>query len=90
MGIIAVLTAMYFFFFVFQCHPVSYFWLQFSGLKGACLPAQQVANISTVYSIFAAAADLTFGILPIFVIWGLKINKKAKMVVGGLLGLGIL
>jgi hypothetical protein len=35
-------------------------------------------------------ADLIFGILPIFVIWDLKMNKKAKMIVGGLLMLGIL
>jgi hypothetical protein len=90
MGVIALLTAIYFFFAIFQCHPVSYFWLQFSGVKGACLPAQLVANVTVAYSAFAVIADLIFGILPIFVIWDLKMNKKAKMIVGGLLMLGIL
>jgi hypothetical protein len=90
MGVIALLTVMYFFFAIFQCHPVSYFWLQFSGVEGACLPAQLVANVTIAYSVFAVVADLIFGILPIFVIWDLKMNKKAKMIVGGLLTLGIL
>jgi len=90
MGTIALLTTMYFFFAIFQCHPVSYFWLQFSGVEGACLPVQLIVNVTIVYSVFAAIADLIFGILPIFVIWDLKMNKKAKMIVGGLLMLGIL
>jgi hypothetical protein len=49
-----------------------------------------VANVTIAYSVFAVIADLIFGILPIFVIWDLKMNKKAKMIVGGLLMLGIL
>lgn len=49
-----------------------------------------MVNVTIAYSVFAVVADLIFGILPIFVIWDLKMNKKAKMIVGGLLMLGIL
>lgn len=47
-------------------------------------------KVTIAYSVFAVVADLIFGILPVFVIWNLKMNKKAKMIVGGLLMLGIL
>ena len=90
MAIISLLTAIYFVFVIVQCHPVSYFWLQFSGLKGSCFPAIIVQKITIAYSALAAATDIIFGVLPIFVIWNLKMNRKAKMVVGCLLGLGIM
>ena len=60
------------------------------GTDDDSISAQLVANVTIVYSVFAAIADLIFGTLPIFVIWDLKMNKKAKMIVGGLLMLGIL
>jgi hypothetical protein len=67
-----------------------YFWLQFSGEVGKCFPATVVQNITISYAVFAAVTDITFSILPIFVIWNLKMNRKAKVVVGALLALGIM
>jgi hypothetical protein len=90
MAIMTLLTLVYFIFIIVQCTPVSYFWLQFSGQVGKCFPATTVQNITISYAVFAAVTDLIFGILPIFVIWNLKMNRKAKMVVGGLLALGIM
>ena len=90
MCIITLLTIAYFVFVIVQCNPVSYFWLQFSGEVGKCFPATIVQNITISYSVFAAATDIIFGVLPIFVIWNLKMNRKAKMVVGVLLALGIM
>jgi hypothetical protein len=89
MTIITLLTVIYFVFVIVQCNPVSYFWLQFSGNIGKCFPATTVQNITISYAVFAAVTDIIFGILPIFVIWNLKMNRKAKMVVGALLALGI-
>lgn len=90
MFIITLLTVMYFFFCTFQCTPVSYFWRQFEGEKGKCLPRLLVQNVSISYAVFAAVTDIIFGILPITVIWNLNMNRKAKMVVGCLLALGIM
>ncbi|PMD46677.1 hypothetical protein L207DRAFT_451239, partial [Hyaloscypha variabilis F] len=90
MCIISLLTVAYFIFVTVQCNPFNYFWLQFSGEVGKCFPATTVQNITISYAVFAAVTDIIFGVLPIFVIWNLKMNRKAKMVVGALLALGII
>jgi hypothetical protein len=90
MFIITLLTVMYFIFCIAQCSPVNFFWLQFDGEPGRCLPPAIVQNVSISYAVFAAVTDIIFGILPITVIWNLKMNRKAKMVVGCLLALGIM
>ncbi|KUJ14564.1 uncharacterized protein LY89DRAFT_590129, partial [Mollisia scopiformis] len=89
MVIMTLLTITYFWFIFFQCHPVSYFWLQFSGGEGTCFSGQAVEDATIIFSVFAVATDLIFGVLPIFLIWNLQMNPKAKAVVGGLLTLGI-
>lgn len=73
-----------------QCQPISYFWLQFSGGEGTCFPNGTMQWVTIVFSVGAAATDLLFGVLPIFVIWNLQMNPRAKAIVGGLLTLGIL
>lgn len=90
MGTIGFLSVIYLFAVIFQCHPVRFFWLQFAGLPGGCIDPSVVSNGTIGFSVFAAAADIIFGVLPIFVIWNLKMNPKAKVIVGGLLTLGIL
>lgn len=87
-AVTAVVTVFYFFFSVFQCHPVSYFWLQFSGLKGKCLPATVVQNTAIGSNVVGAVVDMAFGILPIFLIWKLQMNVRAKIAAIGLLSLG--
>lgn len=89
MVLITLATVMDLFYTIFQCAPIKYFWLQFSGLPGKCLPAPQVQAISIAYSAASAIADLVFGILPICVLWNLQMNRKAKIVVGVLLCVGI-
>ncbi|CZR65679.1 uncharacterized protein PAC_15579 [Phialocephala subalpina] len=90
MVIMTIITMIYFVLVLAQCHPVSYFWLRFSGGEGTCFDPQFFEGATIVFSVFAAATDIIFGILPIFVIWNLQMNRKAKMIVGGLLTLGIL
>lgn len=89
LGVITLLSVMDLFYTIFQCAPIKYFWLQFSGLPGKCLPAQQVQAISIAYSAASALSDIIFGVLPIFVLWNLQMNRKAKIIVGGLLCVGI-
>ncbi|KAH7317905.1 hypothetical protein BKA65DRAFT_109857 [Rhexocercosporidium sp. MPI-PUGE-AT-0058] len=90
MATMIVVSVMYFGFMVFQCRPISYFWLRFTDGQGYCFTGRIIADITIVFSVFAATADLIFGILPIFIIWDLKINRKTKIIIGGLLTLGIL
>ncbi|KAG4422789.1 hypothetical protein IFR04_004137 [Cadophora malorum] len=83
-------SIMYFGFMVFQCKPISYFWHRFTDGTGKCFSPKLIADLTIVFSVFVATTDLTFGILPLFVIWDLKMNRKTKCIVGGLLTLGIL
>jgi len=87
--IITLATVMNFFYTIFQCAPIKFFWLQFSGLKGKCLPAPQVQALSIAFSAVSATADIVFGVLPICVLWNLQMNRKAKLIVGALLCVGI-
>ncbi|KAH7370002.1 hypothetical protein BKA65DRAFT_10025 [Rhexocercosporidium sp. MPI-PUGE-AT-0058] len=89
MGLITLASVMHLFYTIFQCKPIKYFWLQFSGLPGRCLPAPQVQAISIAYSAASAVADLTFGILPLCILWNLQMNRRAKFIVGVLLCVGI-
>ncbi|KAG9245610.1 hypothetical protein BJ878DRAFT_7897 [Calycina marina] len=89
MAMMSVNTMTSFFLTIFQCSPIDYFWLQFSGLSGECLPAILVQDLSIVSAAIMALVDLIFGILPIFLIWNLKINRKAKLIAGFLLAIGI-
>lgn len=89
MGLITIISIMNLFYNIFQCAPIKYFWLQFSGLPGKCLPAPQVQAIAIAYSATSAIADILFGVIPIFVLWNLQMNRKAKLVVGVLLSVGI-
>ncbi|PVH78534.1 hypothetical protein DL98DRAFT_590278 [Cadophora sp. DSE1049] len=90
MATMIFVSIMYFGFMVFQCKPISYFWHRFTDGTGKCFSPKLIADLTIVFSVFVAATDLTFGILPIFVIWDLKMNRKTKCIVGGLLTLGIL
>ncbi|KAH7386533.1 hypothetical protein BKA64DRAFT_145491 [Cadophora sp. MPI-SDFR-AT-0126] len=90
LGTMIFVSIMYFGFMVFQCKPISYFWHRFSGGEGKCFSPKLIADLTIVFSVFVAATDLIFGILPLFVIWDLKMNRKTKCIVGGLLTLGIL
>lgn len=41
-----------------------------------------------VYTVVAAVCDFTIGILPIFLIWNLHMNPRAKFAVAGILSMG--
>ncbi len=89
MAFISIVTILYFAFIMSQCRPLSYFWTDYSGTHGKCYDLILTEDITIIYSVCAAATDLTLGILPLFVIYSLRINRKAKIVVGFLLCLGI-
>jgi hypothetical protein len=89
-GLSAANTVATFFCTTFQCNPVNFFWLQFSGAAGACLPAKMVQDIAIGSSAIVVVVDMIFGILPIFLIWNLQMNRKAKIIAGCLLAVGIM
>ncbi|KAJ4312517.1 hypothetical protein N0V94_007410 [Neodidymelliopsis sp. IMI 364377] len=79
--VIQVYSVYFFFVFTFQCWPVSFFWEQFRGSKGHCLPSKLVVNSFYGYSAVSCATDWIFSIVPIFIVHKLQMNTKKKITV---------
>ncbi|KAJ5875065.1 uncharacterized protein N7473_012412 [Penicillium subrubescens] len=76
-------------FTIFQCSPVTYFWHQgLSTSHGTCVNKDTLIAIAYLYSVGAAVTDLTIGLLPVALIWNLRMNQRTKIAIIGILGLG--
>lgn len=82
-----IVGLIFFFFTIFQCNPVNFFWNQFSG-SGTCIDVNVLLGIAYLYSVGAAVTDLTIGLLPVALIWNLRMNQRAKIAIIGILGIG--
>lgn len=69
-----------------QCHPVSYFWNK--NQDGACISVDIIVALTYVYSCFNIICDFTFALLPIVIVQGLNMNKRLKIAIIPLLGMG--
>ncbi|KAH8768053.1 hypothetical protein BGZ57DRAFT_766264, partial [Hyaloscypha finlandica] len=87
-GVVTVFSIFYFFLIIFQCSPVTYFWTQYLGVVGKCVPAKVITNSTYAHSAISAWADWTLGILPIFLVWDLAMNPRTKVSVALILALG--
>ncbi|KAL8961642.1 MAG: hypothetical protein Q9193_001837 [Seirophora villosa] len=71
---------------VFQCTPVSYLWTQFSGkTKGKCVDFTALLIATAAVNIFTDVAVL---VLPMPMVWKMKIQKAQKLAVSGIFLLG--
>ncbi len=86
---VILLTIAYFFFLVFQCSPVNFFWLQFSGEVGSCLPAKVVGDMTYAHSAINASCDVILALLPIVIVSQLDINIRTKISLCAIMSLGI-
>jgi hypothetical protein len=79
----------FFFFTLFECSPFSYFWNQAQpGAQGKCVNTSTLIAIAYLYSVGAAVTDLTIGLLPVALIWNLRMNRRTKGAIAGILGIG--
>ncbi|KAJ5592039.1 uncharacterized protein N7459_002408 [Penicillium hispanicum] len=77
------------FFTIFECHPISYFWERLSTTEhGRCVSKQVLIDIAYLYSVGAAVTDLTIGLFPVVLIWNLRMNRRTKVAIVGILGIG--
>ncbi|CAK7229056.1 hypothetical protein SEUCBS140593_007120 [Sporothrix eucalyptigena] len=92
MVIFWVVTIPLFFIAVFQCRPVSYFWMQPfpTEPRGTCMDGHVIFIVSIVHSVTSACCDWMLGILPIFMLWKIRLNVKTKLTLSILLSMGIL
>lgn len=82
-----VVGLIFLFFTIFQCNPVDHFWHQLSP-TGSCVSKDVLIGIAYLYSVGAAVTDLTIGLLPVALIWNLRMNSRTKTAIVGILGIG--
>jgi hypothetical protein len=75
-------------FLIFQCSPISSFWTRFLGEPGNCISGTIISHLGYTHTAVVTAADWTLAILPIFLVWNLKLNLRTKISVALILALG--
>jgi len=90
LAVIWAVSVAFFFILVFQCSPVSYFWMQALGDKASCIDQRVVPAATIAHSVISAVSDWVLGLLPIAMLWNVQLNKRTKATISFLLGLGLL
>ena len=74
-------------FAIFQCRPVQYQWdIAIEG--GIC--TGNFISAALAFSVMSIVSDWFYALLPIPVLWPLKINIQSKISIGLLLSLGMM
>lgn len=85
--VISVLAGTVFFCItMFQCNPVYHFWDR--EHPGRCIDPNILSSLAILYSVFAIISDITFVVLPCFLVWKLNMKPKAKIALIPLLSMG--
>lgn len=89
MTIIAIWSAVLFFWDLFQCTPVQAQW-DYRIPNSRCVTSDQVVSAAYALSVMTIVTDWLYALLPIPMVWNVEMSKQAKATVVVLLGLGIL
>lgn len=94
-GVASIVDIVLWFMLTLQCQPVSYFWQrvrlitdQMAQVHGSCINLNPIIAMAYVYSGTAAACDFTLGLLPIWIVWRLQMNRRTKAALAGILSIG--
>jgi hypothetical protein len=63
---------------------VSAFWIDHPA-SDKCIHKGPTLGITYALAAINAAADWAFGLLPFFIVWGLEMRTKTKLLVAGIL-----
>jgi len=88
MVVLSLWTIITFFIILFQCRPVSFAWDQRSG-KGHCTPSTSIANAGYAFSAMDILFDWLFALLPVPMLWDVKMSIQVKASLILILGLGV-
>lgn len=88
MGLGVLIGLVFFFATLLQCQPVSYFWNQ--DQPGRCVNMDVIVSLTFLYSALNIVCDFTLALLPVVVVAGLNMNRKAKLALAPLLSMGCL
>ncbi|KUI60000.1 hypothetical protein VP1G_07232 [Cytospora mali] len=88
LGVVYLISTVFFFVVIFQCSPPRYFYEQVMGQPGTCMDIDIVPDVTIAHSAIGAACDLVFASLPIVMLWKVQLNKRTKVVIALLLSMG--
>jgi hypothetical protein len=89
MVIVAVWTAGVFLFDIFECKPVEFQW-DYTIEGGTCVPGDSLVSAGYAFSVLSVLSDWLFALLPIPMLWNLKMDFHTKIVIVVVLSLDIL
>ena len=87
MVMVIIYSLVIFFYNVFLCHPVEFSW-DHTIEGGSCAPG--ALGSSYTLSALAIVSDFLFALLPVPLIWSLKLNMTTKISAFAVLSFGIL
>ncbi|OAA45464.1 integral membrane family protein [Metarhizium rileyi] len=73
---------------VFQCTPVAKQW-DFRITTGHCAGPDEIISAAYALSVMTVLSDWFFALIPIPMLWGVKMTKQAKATVIAILSLGV-
>ncbi|KID77490.1 uncharacterized protein G6M90_00g096800 [Metarhizium brunneum] len=73
---------------IFQCTPVAKQW-DFRITTGHCAGPDEIISAAYALSVMTVLSDWFFALIPIPMLWGVKMTKQAKATVIVILGLGV-
>ncbi|KAF4452022.1 hypothetical protein F53441_5096 [Fusarium austroafricanum] len=88
LAIISIWSIVLFFWNLFQCNPVEMQW-DFRIKDGTCVSPDQIVSAAYAISVMTVLSDWLYALLPIPMLWSVKMTKQAKATVIAILGLGI-
>ncbi|KAJ6445966.1 integral membrane protein [Purpureocillium lavendulum] len=83
---------------LFQCMPASYYWDRVrgaahakgdSGARGRCLSHEAVTAAALAYGTVSALSAWIMGLLPVVMLWNVRMDTRAKVTVIALLGMSV-
>ncbi|OAQ98252.1 hypothetical protein LLEC1_00773 [Akanthomyces lecanii] len=86
--VVTLYTMGVFFWDVFQCMPVAKQW-DYRITEGRCASGQDIVNAAYAISVLTVVSDWFYALLPIPMLWSVKMTRQAKVTVVLILGLGI-
>jgi hypothetical protein len=90
MVVIWAISITFFVLVLVQCTPPSYFWKQVLGEQGRCIDSSIIPGATIAHSVISASSDFILALLPIAMLWNVQLNRRTKLTIAVLLGLGFL
>ncbi|KAI1337478.1 hypothetical protein F5Y15DRAFT_155406 [Xylariaceae sp. FL0016] len=91
-GVVGIWSIVLFFWNIFQCSPVDAQW-DYTILErdptAHCASADEIVNAAYALSVMTILSDWLYALLPIPMIWQVKMTSQAKLTVVLILGMGI-